>query len=176
MKKAITLALLLAVWFLLGSALTWVNDGGDGWGTGSELTVAAADMDAIKTAVDDNDSRLDNLGDCSSSPCNLTNDTVALTTDTTGNYVASVTGDSEITASGTGEGAAVTLAIAATLTRDSELSALTVSTTDVTDLTTACDDGDIYIDTDGPSASGTPRIWFCIDGATENWAYEDLTD
>lgn len=49
-------------------------------------------------------------------------DAVALTTDTTGDYVATITGDSEITVSGAGtEGRAVTLALAAAIARDSEV-------------------------------------------------------
>lgn len=57
-----------------------------------------------------------------------------------------------------------------------QLKTFTVDTTDVTDGSTACNSGDGYLDTDGPSASGTPRLWWCIDGATDNWAYVDLTD
>lgn len=62
-------------------------------------------------------------------------DSVALTTDTTGDYVATITGDSEITVSGAGtEGRAVTLAIAATIARDSEVSdAVSAHTGDATD-------------------------------------------
>lgn len=62
----------------------------------------------------------------------ILDDTVALTTDTSGNYVATVTGDTEITVSGAGtEGRAVTLAIASTLTRDTELDGKSVgSSTD----------------------------------------------
>lgn len=52
----------------------------------------------------------------------ILDDSVTLTTDTNGNYVATVTGDSEITVSGSGtEGRAVTLAIASTITRNTDL-------------------------------------------------------
>lgn len=52
----------------------------------------------------------------------ILNDTVALITDTAGDFIATLTGDSEITVSGAGtEGRAVTLAIASSLTRDTEL-------------------------------------------------------
>lgn len=62
----------------------------------------------------------------------ILDDTVALTTDTSGDYVATVTGDTEITVSGAGtEGRAVTLAIASSLTRDTELA--NYSTTSSTD-------------------------------------------
>jgi len=59
----------------------------------------------------------------------ILNDTVALPTDTSGDYVATVTGDTEITVSGTGtEGRAVTLAVASALTRDTELDAKSAAT------------------------------------------------
>ncbi len=49
---------------------------------------------------------------------------VALGTDTTGDYVATVTGDSEISVSGAGtEGRAVTLAVGAAIARDTEITA-----------------------------------------------------
>ncbi len=62
----------------------------------------------------------------------ILDDTVALTTDTSGDYVATVTGDSEITVSGAGtEGRAATLAIAAAIARDTEVAAVsTASSTD----------------------------------------------
>lgn len=54
----------------------------------------------------------------------ILNDTVALITDTAGDFIATLTGDSEITVTGAGtEGRAVTLAIASSLTRDTELDA-----------------------------------------------------
>lgn len=60
------------------------------------------------------------------------NDTIVLTTDTAGDYVATATGDSEITVSGSGtEGRAVTLAIASSIARDTEVAAVsTASSTD----------------------------------------------
>ena len=52
----------------------------------------------------------------------ILNDTVALITDTAGDFIATVTGDAEITVSGAGtEGRAITLAVASSLTRDTEL-------------------------------------------------------
>lgn len=40
-------------------SITWTNDGGDGWDTAE--SVGEADMDEIKTEVDDNDSRITTL-------------------------------------------------------------------------------------------------------------------
>jgi len=55
---------------------------------------------------------------------NILDDTVALITDTAGNFVATITGDSEITVTGSGtEGRAVTLAIASSIARVTDVTA-----------------------------------------------------
>ncbi len=91
-------------------------DGGTG-GEIADASITAADL--ATSAVTSND---------------ILDDTVALTTDTAGDYVATVTGDSEITVSGSGtEGRAVTLAVASALTRDTELDAKSAATS-----TSAC--------------------------------------
>ena len=98
---------------------------------------------------------------------------VALSTDTTGNYVATIadSGASEVTVSGSGsEGAAVTLAIASSITRDSELSAYTVGTSAPVDGSTACVEGDMYLD------HTANKIYFCVDDATDDWFGVALTD
>lgn len=51
------LALLLIPSLVLASPIDWVNDGGDGWDDFVDM-LGADDLDAVKTAVDDNDSRL----------------------------------------------------------------------------------------------------------------------
>lgn len=77
-------------------------------GTGGEIadgTITAADL--ATDSVTSND---------------ILNDTVVLITDTAGDFIATLTGNSEITVSGAGtEGRAVTLAIDSSLTRDAEL-------------------------------------------------------
>lgn len=92
---------------------------------------------------------------------------VALGTDTTGNYVATIadSGAAEVTVSGSGsEGAAVTLAIASTITRDSELPVYTVGTSDPTDGSTACaTDGELYWNKTGH------KFFVCADAATDDW-------
>lgn len=232
--------LIAALVVLMASAawadeVTWTNDGGNGWDDGDE--VGQADMDEIKSSVDDNDDRLDALmstDTCTTPPCDLTSgttlggativvpggsvgaatattpsvndndtsvattafvqaetvaagdvtgtigggltigaNTVALSTDTTGNYVATIadSGASEVTVSGSGsEGAAVTLAIASSLTRDSELSAYTITTTDPTDGSDACTTGDQWLNTSGQT------IFFCVDGSTDDWWGVNLSD
>lgn len=84
-------------------------------GTGGEIadgTITAADL-----ATD------------SVTGADILNDTVVLITDTAGDFIATLTGDSEITVSGSGtEGRAVTLAIASSLTRDTELDAKSAAT------------------------------------------------
>ena len=58
----------------------------------------------------------------------ILNDTVALTTDTAGDYVATITGDTEITVSGAGtEGRAATLAIGSAIARDTEVAAVSAA-------------------------------------------------
>lgn len=52
------------------SSITWINDGADGWGALDDWD--GPNIELIDDAVNDNDSRLSNLGDCSSSPCDLT--------------------------------------------------------------------------------------------------------
>ena len=98
---------------------------------------------------------------------------VALSTGTTGNYVATIadSGASEVTVSGSGsEGAAVTLAIASSITRDSELSAYTISTSDPVDGSDACADGDQWLNKSGQT------IFFCVDGSTDDWWGVNLSD
>ena len=88
-------------------------------GTGGEIA------DGSITAAD--------ISDGSVTGTDILNDTVALTTDTSGDYVATVTGDSEITVSGAGtEGRAVTLLIDSTLTRDTELTAKSAASSTLT--------------------------------------------
>lgn len=98
---------------------------------------------------------------------------VALATDTTGNYVATVadSGASEITVSGSGTGnAPVTLGLAAGITRDSELHAYTVSTATPVDGSTACNTGDMWLETDAF------KVYFCTDGGTDKWYGIQLVD
>lgn len=88
---------------------------------------------------------------------------VALSTDTTGNYVATIadSGASEVTVSGSGsEGAAVTLALASTITRDSELRAFTVSASAASG---SCTAGDLWLKT-----SATVTLYACT--ATDTWS------
>lgn len=90
-------------------------DGAVDGGTGGEIedgTITAADL--ATGAVSSND---------------ILDDGVALITDTVGDFIATLTGDSEITVSGSGtEGRAVTLAIASSLTRDTELALKSAAT------------------------------------------------
>lgn len=98
---------------------------------------------------------------------------VALSTDTTGNYVATIadSGASEVTVSGSGsEGAAVTLALASTMTRDSELKAFTIGTAAPTDGSDACVEGDMWLD------HTANKIYWCVDNATDDWFGVALTD
>jgi len=84
-------------------------------GTGGEIA------DGTITAAD--------IQDGSITGTDILNDTVVLITDTAGDFIATLTGDSEITVSGSGtEGRAVTLAIASSLTRDTELDAKSAAT------------------------------------------------
>lgn len=133
--------------FLSGSAVVF-NSGSslEPAGTGSILATAMSatgqidDNDLAAGAVDggtggeiaDGSITSADIADGTVTGTDILNDTVALTTDTSGDYVATVTGDTEITVSGAGtEGRAVTLAIASTLTRDTELAAVsTGSSTD----------------------------------------------
>lgn len=98
---------------------------------------------------------------------------VALSTGTTGNYVATIadSGSSEVTVTGSGsEGAAVTLGLAAGITRDAELSAYTTGTSTPVDGSTACNTGDMHLETDAF------KIYFCVDGATDEWYGVALSD
>lgn len=98
---------------------------------------------------------------------------VALSTDTTGNYVATIadSGSSEVTVTGSGsEGAAVTLGIAASITRDSELSAYTVGTAAPVDGTDACTEGDMWLD------HTANKVYWCVDSATDDWFGVALSD
>lgn len=98
---------------------------------------------------------------------------VALSTDTTGNYVATIadSGASEVTVTGSGsEGAAVTLAIASSITRDSELSAYTVGTAAPVDGSDACTDGDMWLD------HTANKVYWCVDSATDDWFGVALSD
>ena len=186
---------------LMGSAYTITNTF-----TGGTTAVASqvnANFSAAKTAIDDNDARIDALlttDTCTTPPCDLTSGTtlggaaiqtgtdddvpesgdfgaaadldatgaisanaVALSTDTTGNYVATIadSGASEVTVSGSGsEGAAVTLALASSITRDSELRAFTVSASAASG---ACTAGDLWLKT-----TATVTLYACT--ATDTWS------
>lgn len=77
----------------------------------------------------------------------IASNAVALGTDTTNNYVATIadSGAAEVTVSGSGsESAAVTLALASTLTRDSELHTHTDSTASPVNGTNSCAIGDSW--------------------------------
>lgn len=68
------------------------------------------------------------------------NDAIQLITDTAGNFVATITGDTEITVSGAGtEGRAVTLAIASTITRDTELALKSAASSTLNAVAKFCD-------------------------------------
>ena len=98
---------------------------------------------------------------------------VALSTDTTGNYVATVadSGSGDVVVSGSGsEGAAVTLGLSSDVTRDSELAKYTVGTSAPVDGTTACTNGDMYLD------ESANKVYFCVDSATDDWFGVALTD
>ena len=98
---------------------------------------------------------------------------VLLSTDTIGNYVATIadSGAGEVTVANSGsEGAAVTLALASGVTRDTELNALTTTTSDPTDGSDACATGDMWLNTDGRT------IFFCVDGSTDLWWGVNLSD
>lgn len=113
-----------------------------------------------------------NDGHESGSGC-ISSNSVALSTDTTGNYVATLadSGSSEVTVTGSGsEGAAVTLGLASGITRDSELAAYTTGTSTPTDGSTACNTGDMHLDTDDF------KIYYCTDGATDKWYGVLLSD
>lgn len=100
-------------------------------------------------------------------------DAVALSTDTTGNYVATIadSGASEVTVTGSGsEGAAVTLGIASSITRDSELSAYTVGTAAPVDGSDACTEGDMWLD------HTANKVYWCVDSATDDWFGVALSD
>lgn len=64
-----TLFLLAVPVLVWASDITFTGDCSDGCATSEDWL--AANANEIKTAVDDNDARLDNLGTCSSSPCDL---------------------------------------------------------------------------------------------------------
>lgn len=55
-KKWILVVLLVFPFAALADNITWVNDSGDGWDSGE--SVAAADMNEIKTQVDDNNTEI----------------------------------------------------------------------------------------------------------------------
>lgn len=225
----------LLVVVLLGSTYTITHTFSGG--TTALASQVNANFSAAKTAIDDNDARIDALlatDTCTTPPCALTagttlngstivvpggsigaatattpsvndNDTsvattafvqaesvaagdvtgsigsgltigansVALSTDTTGNYVATIadSGSSEVTVTGSGsEGAAVTLGLAAGITRDSELFAYTVGTADPVDGSDACDNGDMWLNRTGQT------IFFCVDGSTDDWWGVNLSD
>jgi len=58
----------------------------------------------------------------------------------------------------------------AAITRDSEVSALTTSTSDPTDASDSCDTGDMWLNTSGFT------IFFCTDGSTDKWYGVNLSD
>jgi len=68
-----------------------------------------------------------NGGDTASISTTIAADSVALGTDTTGNYVESVTAGPDIDVSGTGEGAAVTVGLAATISANTTGNAATAT-------------------------------------------------
>lgn len=68
-----------------------------------------------------------NAGDTASISTTIAADSVALGTDTTGNYVESVTAGPDIDVSGTGEGAAVTVGLAATISANTTGNAATAT-------------------------------------------------
>lgn len=124
----------------LGSSFVLVGNGAGVEPTGTGYILATAmsatgqidDNDLAAGAVDggtggeiaDGSVTAADIADGTVTGTDILNDTVALPTDTSGDYVATVTGDTEITVSGTGtEGRAVTLAVASALTRDTELTA-----------------------------------------------------
>lgn len=87
--------------------------------------------------------------------------TVALSTDTTGNYVATIadSGASEVTVTGSGsEGAAVTLAISAAIARTADLFTYTVSGSSASG---SCTAGDLWLET------ATPALYACT--STNTW-------
>jgi hypothetical protein len=102
-------------------------------------------------------------------------DSVALTTDTTGNYVADVAGTAnEITVSHTpGEGSTATASLPATIV----LTSKTVRVPNSTTLPATCTTGDMYMDTDATSGS---RWYLCE--STNTWVVQgaagsgDITD
>lgn len=57
MRRLFLLVVLMP--FLTGSSLLWVGDGANGWIDGTGDTWDAANINVIKTSVDDNDARLD---------------------------------------------------------------------------------------------------------------------
>lgn len=98
----------------------------------NDLAAASVDGGTAGEIADGSITAAD-ISDGSITGTDILNDTVALTTDTSGDYVATVTGDSEITVSGAGtEGRAVTLAIASAMTRDTELTAKSAASSTLT--------------------------------------------
>lgn len=98
---------------------------------------------------------------------------VALGTDTTNNYVATIadSGSGDVIVSGSGsESAAVTLGLSSDVTRDSELNAYTIGTSAPTDGSTACTEGDMYLD------HSANKVYWCVDSATDDWFGVALTD
>lgn len=105
---------------------------------------------------------------------------VTLGSGTSGNYVATLADDGggEVVVTGSGsESAAVTLGLAASMTRDSELQSITVSTSDPVDDTDACNPADLWIN----NGSGTEAMFVCVTGngsTTGDWwtIADPLTD
>lgn len=87
------------------------------------------------------------------------NDAIALGTNTTGNYVGTVTGDAEIQVAGAdAENATKTLSIASSITRDSELATVTISANAASG---NCNPRDIWFRT------GSLNIYVCT--ASNTW-------
>lgn len=148
-------------------AFTYPGDGADGWTSGEAWTAAAANaidtaLDAVESIVADGD-KGDITVATNGTSWTVDANAIALSTDTTGNYVATIadSGASEVTVSNSGsEGAAVTLAIASSLTRDSELRGFTVSASAASG---SCTAGDLWLKT-----SATVTLYACT--ATDTWS------
>lgn len=213
----------LAVTFLLGSSYTITNTFSGG--TTAVASQVNANFSAAKTAIDDNDARIDALlttDTCTSPPCDLTSGTtiggaavqtgtdddvpesgdfaaavdleadgsvsanaVALGTDTTGNYAGSSSeGGAATTATalaangGNCSAGSFPIGVDASGAAESctdavipaELSAYTTGTSTPTDGSTACNTGDMHLETDAF------KIYFCVDGTTDDWYGVAITD
>ncbi len=162
-----------------GTGVSTLTDGGVLIGNGTGDIVATAVMTEGQLLIGDGttDPAVATVsGDvaiASTGTATIQGDAVALSTDTTGNYVATIadSGSSEVTVTGSGsEGAAVTLAIASSITRDSELSAYTVGTAAPVDGSDACTEGDMWLD------HTANKVYWCVDSSTDDWFGVALSD